>query len=197
MGCRWSRVFRADVNWISPPVSEPVAARILVGDLLERDDRVSPSFVDAHHLADAGLRRVDDIVSEHDREGLVADEVPGLEDRVPQPERGLLAHVGNPGEIGDRPHFFEEMGLAPLFEHPFQLEGGVEMVLDGVLAPAGHDDDAFQPRRAGLLDDVLDQRTVNQGQHFLGLRLGGRQEARSQSRGGKNGNADGRHRGES
>ena len=116
---------------------------------------------------------------------------------MPQAQRGLLADVGNPGEIRDRPHFFEQVGLAPLFEHPFQLEGRVEMVLDRVLAPSGHDDDALQPGGAGLLDDVLDERAVDQGQHLLGLRLGGRQEAGSQSRGGKNGNADGRHRGES
>ncbi len=116
---------------------------------------------------------------------------------MPQPERRLLAHVGNPGEIGDRTHLSEQIGLAPLFEHPFQLEGRVEMVLDGVLAPAGHDDDALQPRGPGLLDDVLDERPVDQRQHLLGLRLGGRQEAGSQSRGGKDGDADGRHRGES
>ena len=64
------------------------------------------------------------------------------------------------------------------------------MVLDRVFAAARDDHDPLDPGVARLLDDVLDEGPVDQGQHLLGLGLGGRQEARTQARGGENGDAN-------
>ena len=64
------------------------------------------------------------------------------------------------------------------------------MVLDGVLAAAGDDDDAGEARGHRLLDDVLDDRLVDEGQHLLGLGLGGGQEAGAEAGGGEDGLAD-------
>ena len=50
------------------------------------------------------------------------------------------------------------------------------MIFDGVLAAAGDEDDVLDAGRDGLLDAVLDDRLVDERQHLLGLRLGGRQE---------------------
>ena len=46
-----------------------------------------------------------------------------------------------------------------------------------------------------FFDAVLDDRLVDQRQHFLGLRLGGGQEAGAETGGGEDGFADGRHGG--
>ena len=56
-----------------------------------------------------------------------------------------------------------------------------KVVLDRVLALAGHDDDRGQARGDGLLDHVLDDRLVDERQHLLGLRLRRGQEARPQA----------------
>src|SRR5437899_1071159 len=69
----------------------------------------------------------------------------------------------------------------------FQLEADVEMIFDGRLAAAGHDDDVLNARMEGLLDAVLDERLIHQRQHFLGLRFGGGQEAGAEPRGGEDG----------
>ncbi|MNC94067.1 hypothetical protein D3C83_108350 [compost metagenome] len=61
------------------------------------------------------------------------------------------------------------------------------MILDGILAAAGDDDDVVDAGGDGLLDAVLHDRLVDQRQHFLRLRLGGRQEARAEARGRKDG----------
>ena len=129
--------------------------------------------------------------------GSSSDEVPRLEDRVPEAERGLLPDVGDRDQVRDLAHLAEQVVFAPLLEHPLELEGSVEVVLDRVLAAAGDDDDPLDPGGAGLLDDVLDQRPVDQRQHLLGLRLGGRQESGAEARGGEDGDADGGHGGES
>ena len=80
--------------------------------------------------------------------------------------------------------------LAALREVALQLVGGVEVVLDRVLALAGDDDDGGEAGGHRLLDHVLDDGLVHQGQHLLGLRLGGGEEAGAEARGGEHGLAD-------
>src|SRR5256885_8583277 len=55
---------------------------------------------------------------------------------------------------------------------------------------SGHDDDLGQTRGDRLLDDVLDHRLVDEGKHFLRLRLRGRKEPRPEACGGKNKTAE-------
>ena len=86
--------------------------------------------------------------------------------------------------------------LALLLEHPLELEGRVEVVLDRVLAAPRDDDDALDPGVPGFLDDVLDEGPVHEGQHFLGLGLGGRQEAGAEAGGGEDGDANLGHGGQ-
>ena len=69
--------------------------------------------------------------------------------------------------------------MSPLrLEQVLELEAVVEVVLDGALLAAGHDDDLLDAGRDGLLDRVLDDRLVDERQHLLRLRLGGWQEPR-------------------
>ena len=71
--------------------------------------------------------------------------------------------------------------LAAVLEVVLELEGGVEVILDGALVAAGDEDDLREPGGHRLLDHVLDRGLVHQGQHFLRLRLGGGQEPRAES----------------
>src|SRR3546814_6890355 len=50
------------------------------------------------------------------------------------------------------------------------------MVLDRGLAAAGDEDQLLDPGVARLVDRILDERLVDDRQHFLRHRLGGRQE---------------------
>ena len=61
------------------------------------------------------------------------------------------------------------------------------MILDGILAFAGDDDDVLDPGDHALLSDVLDLRFVYHRKHFLGLRFGGGQEAGAETGGGQHG----------
>ena len=64
------------------------------------------------------------------------------------------------------------------------------MVLDDALVAAGDEDEMLDAGLARLVDRVLDQRPVDDRQHFLGHRLGGRQEAGAETGNGKHGGAD-------
>ena len=62
------------------------------------------------------------------------------------------------------------------------LEGAVEIILDGALAPPGDEDHLLDPGGERLVDRVLDQRLVDDRQQLLGHRLGRGQEARAEAR---------------
>ena len=55
---------------------DAVAARLLVRDARDRDDRRVRLLVGVHELADAGLIADNDVVAQDDRERLVAHEGP-------------------------------------------------------------------------------------------------------------------------
>ena len=71
-----------------------------------------------------------------------------------------------------------------------QLELAVEMVLDHALVAPGDEDEMLDAGLARLVDDMLDQRPVDDRQHLLRHGFGGRQEARSETGDGENGFAN-------
>src|SRR5687767_14134337 len=71
------------------------------------------------------------------------------------------------------------------------------MILERVLAAAGHEDHLLDPGLARFLDGILDERPVNDRQHFLGDRLGGRKETSAKTGNREDGLADGLHSGRS
>jgi hypothetical protein len=64
------------------------------------------------------------------------------------------------------------------------------MVLDGALVSAGDEDEMLDAGGLGLVDHVLQRGAVDDGQHLLGHRLGGRQETRAEPGDGEDGLAD-------
>src|SRR5205823_6539235 len=69
----------------------------------------------------------------------------------------------------------------------------VEVVLDRVLPAARHENDVVDAGGDGFLDAVLNDRLVDERQHFLRLGFGGRKESRAEARGRKDGFSDDRH----
>ena len=58
-----------------------------------------------------------------------------------------------------------------------ELEHAVEMILNRALVAAGHEDEMLDAGFLGLVDDILDQGLVDDGQHLFRHRLGGGQDA--------------------
>src|SRR3974390_2814378 len=67
------------------------------------------------------------------------------------------------------------------------------MILDDALVAPGHEDEVLDAGLVGFADNVLDQRPVDDRQHFLWHGLGGRKEPSSKAGDGKNGFADTAH----
>ena len=71
-----------------------------------------------------------------------------------------------------------------------EFEHAVEMVLDHALVAAGDEDEMLDAGLLGLVDHILDQRLVDDGQHFLRHRLGGGQDAGAEAGDREDGFAD-------
>ncbi len=160
---------------------DAVGAHLVLGHALDGDDRPAQLLVDVDHLPERRRVRVDDVVAEDHHERLVADQAFGDEHGVAEAERLALADVREVDEVGDLADLGKQIRLAARLEKRLELDVDVEVVLDGVLASAGDEDDVVHARGDGLLDAVLDDRLVHERQHLLGLRLGGRQEARAEA----------------
>ena len=75
----------------------------------------------------------------------------------------------------------QHLVLAALGERVIELELDVEMILDDRLVAAGDKNKMFDAGFAGLIDDILDDRSVDDGQHLLRDGLGGGKEARAEA----------------
>ncbi len=200
---RWGKIVRpgergiarrvGDAGFLDEPfdaqdagIDRRAAGDTIVPDLLLRD------LFERHHAGAASepferrpelreQRGVADVdrVPEEDPERLVADMVLGAGDRVREAPRRPLTHK------------MERGFLHRLFELPERVLGAgssevrvvVEMILDGPLAATGHDGDVVGAPGDGLFDDVLDDRSVEHGEHLLGHALGRGQEPGPQARG--------------
>ena len=123
--------------------------------------RSAEEIVNIEQLAQAGGLGLDYVVRQHHREGLVAHQFHGAEHGVAQAQRLLLTHVGDVDHVGDAVDDGEQLFFAARFEQVFQLEADVEMIFDGGLAAAGHDDDVLDSGMHRFLDAVLNDGFVH------------------------------------
>ena len=161
----------------------------------EHGDQVAADLViGIDHLLHAAAGTVSmadhQLVGQENGERLVADNRPRTPDRMAEAQRHLLANRDeiSRGEAG-RLEDFERLG--PVAHRRFEFVGNIEVIDDRGLAAAGHEDHLLDPRLARLVHRILDQRPVDDRQHFLGDRLGGGQEARAEAGDGEHGFADG------
>ena len=80
----------------------------------------------------------------------------------------------------------EQLALAGRFQFCFQFVSCIEMVFDGALVTAGYEDHFRDACGYRLFDRILDQRFVNDRQHFFRLRLGGWQKTAAETSNGEN-----------
>src|SRR5262245_63752739 len=116
-------------------------------------------------------------VRQQQGKSLLADDVAGAPDGMAEPQRGLLAgeaRLSRPGEFSAQRRQLGD--LATLLERPFQFVLAVEVIFDGALVAAGNENKMLDAGAACLVDDVLNERPVDDGQHLLRHGLAGWQE---------------------
>ena len=140
---------------------------------LERGDQVSSdAVIGLDHLREAARRAVHQLVGQKHRERLVSDDVAGAPDRVTKAERLLLPNADHLAKIGIGGSEHVE-ALAFVVQRGLEFERLVEIVDQRRLAAAGDEDQLLDARLARLVDRILDQRTIDDRDHFLGDGLGG------------------------
>ena len=131
------------------------------------------------------------VIGQHDGERLVADDRTGTKYGVPEAARFGLRDEDRAHPVGQRPpDLLQQLVLAGSLEPILQLVGLVEIVADRVLVPIGDEDQRIAARLDRLVNRILDQGPVDDGQHLLGHRLGGRKKACAEAGNRKDGLAD-------
>ena len=135
-------------------------------------------LIGLNHLADTGLGRMMQNVRQQQRKGLIADQVAGTPDRMAKAQGGLLTREARlPGGGQLTPQRLQLRGLAALGQRLLQFVLAVEVILDGALVAAGDKYEMLNPGATRLVDHMLDERAIDDGEHLLRHGLGGRQEA--------------------
>ena len=96
-----------------------------------------------------------------------------------------LAGIGERTGVDDVTNVLEQGLFRSTCNLMLQLIGDVKVIFDGAFAPPRHHTDVGQTRLDRLLHPILDERLVDDRQHFLGHRLGGRQESGAIASGGE------------
>ena len=125
-------------------------------------------------------------VGQQHGERLVADEVARAPHGMAEAERNLLAREARRPRrrpVGDQGVVF--LHLAALLQRVFEFVGDVEMIFDHRLVAARDEDEMLDARFARLVDDVLEHGPIDDRQHLLRDRLGGRQKTRAEPGDGK------------
>ena len=165
---------------------DAVALDLLGRHFLHRQDAGLGASVLFDHLGQhrgAAVRPAHQVVGQQHGERLVVHQRLRAEDGMAEPERPRLPHEGAEHVVRrERAHQGQQLLLAVGFEFALEFVGGVEMVFDGTLVAARDEDHVADAGAVRLLDRVLDQRLVDDRQHLLGLRLGGRQESGAETR---------------
>jgi len=154
---------------------------------LRGDDAATVLLHDPQHLGQQRHRRVDEVIAQQHREGLVSHVWFGDGDRVSQARGFALTDVVDLGHLREFADLLQLVELAASLEQRVQLGRPIEVILDRLLAPSRDDQDVGEPGADRLLDDELDRRRVDQRQHLLGHGLGGRQEPGAEAGGGDDG----------
>lgn len=68
----------------------------------------------------------------------------------------------------------QEPGLSLLAQLQFKVDIGIEVIFNGPFSVTGDDQNFFDAALQGFFDDILDDRFINDGNHFLRDSLGHR-----------------------
>lgn len=145
-------------------------------DLHQGDHTAALALLDLHHPGEQRVARVDEVVAEEHREGLLTDVGRGAQHGVAQALGVALAHIVHGGEVAGLPDLGEPGLVALAGEGLLQLVVAVEVVLQGTLVASRDHQYVGETGGDRLLDHVLDRGLVDDRQHLLGRGLGGRQE---------------------
>ena len=118
---------------------DAIAARLGGRHFHQGDDRPSRVLEDAAHLQETGGIGEDDIVRQHDREGLIADGVFCLQNGMTEAQGFFLADRDEVDHPADGVDFRQQVVLSAIPQRPLQFGVAVEVVEDRVFA-LGADD---------------------------------------------------------
>ena len=135
---------------------------LIIGHGRNRNQIAAGLIISLDHVRETRPGGMMQHVRQEQREGFVADEFAGAPHGVAKAKRGLLAGktgLTGAGEIASQQIQFAL--FAALAQGLLELELAVEMVFDDAFVATRDENEMLDAGFARLVDDVLDDRTVN------------------------------------
>src|SRR4029453_16108999 len=155
-------------------IDDSIILHLVVRHGFDREDVTAMLRIGLDHLPEAAFAlRLHQDVGEEQRERLVAHDLARAPDGVTKPERLLLASEARApgiGQVGGQR--LKLGGLAARGKHLFEFDLAVEMILDDAFVAARDEDEMLDAGVPRLIDDMLNDRTVDYGAHLPGYHLG-------------------------
>ena len=162
---------------------DAVVGDLLLANLFDRDHRMATLAVDVPELLrDGRVGHVDRVAEDHE-EGFTADMLLGLQDRVAEAARLLLAHEVKVGLRGERLQVFVRLVRRRVLANGVPLRRRVEVVLDRSLLPSGDNQNIRDAGGDGLCDHPVNGGSVHDREHLLRLLFREREESGPEARG--------------
>ena len=191
LSSRMTGLAQGDLGLAILDPDDAVLVRLVLRHRRYRDVVAAVFVVGLDHLGEAGLGAMMQHVGQQQGERLVADDLAGAPHGVAEAERRLLAGEARLAGFGQVAGEQVELALlAARGERILEFELAVEMILDHALVAPRDEDHVLDAGGAGFVDDVLDHRPVDDGQHLLRHRLGRGKEPGAEAGHGEHGLAN-------
>ena len=172
-------------------INNTISAALFSADRFDTDDAAAIMRMQVDHLPHHRHIGIEQIVGENHGKGFVLNEPFCAEHGMAKPECFSLTHIKTLDVVGlDGTQCIEYGFFVAHCKFCFELIGFVKVIFNGALVAAGDEDHFGDAGSDRFFDRVLDQRLVDDGQHFFRACFGGGQKTRAQSGNGENGFTD-------
>ena len=169
-----------------PSGNDAILVHLVRRHFHDADDRLVLGTRHVHQLLHTRHFIDDQIVAHHDHKRFIPHGIFRAQHGVPQPELLFLPYGHDVHHFSDLTHLGQQLLLARSFQHAFQLKIVIKVILDDALFPVGDKHNIRHAGMHGLFHNILDDRLVVDGQHFLGNILARRQRPSSPASHGNN-----------
>ncbi len=162
-------------------LNDSVLMKPILTNGVDADDGAAMSSVGVHKLSSDGNARLEKIVTPTQHKRFITDDFFSHQDRVAIPQRFILPDENKFCQLGNAVNLFQLFQFIFFLEHLFKFTRIIEMVFDRPLIPTGHENNLLNSGGDHLLDNVLDDRLIDNGEHFFRLGDCHRQKPRAET----------------
>src|SRR3990167_2730048 len=115
---------------------------------------------------------IDELITPQHCKGFIFNQMSCREHRCSVSVWPFLAYINEICHVRNAPYFFELFDFSSLLQMLFEFERMIEMIFNTSFVPSGDNDNVFYAGGNCFLNNILNDRFVEDWMHFFGLGFG-------------------------